>query len=140
MGWKKKIERARRLHRPSLKDWECDGLYEIFPAYVKSVLEEEQYQSLRTNGRPMAAHKSIPVLLDAKNTSQKQFAEDYEAKCIPAVITNIPNGHDLSQHESKDGRWSAVQNWQLDTLKSDSHLRNRFFKCGEDDDGKSVKV
>jgi len=31
------MRKAKRLHRPSLKDWECDGIYEKFPAFVESI-------------------------------------------------------------------------------------------------------
>ncbi|KAL3823176.1 hypothetical protein ACHAXA_010060 [Cyclostephanos tholiformis] len=39
MGWEESSARAKRLHRPSLRDWERDGLYSSFPAYASNVLD-----------------------------------------------------------------------------------------------------
>lgn len=121
------MERARRLHRPSLKNWQQDGLYEQFPEFQRSILERPPYehftlsQDLPTN---------IPVVLDSRAVSPDTFARDYEARNIPSVITGIPEQND----------WNAVEEWKFDALMKDEDLRNRYFKCGEDDDGRSVKV
>lgn len=144
MGWEKKMERARRLHRPSLKNWECDGLYEIFPNFVKGVLEEDSYQSYSvvTQG---AASEALPVVLDAKDLSQVEFADRYEAKEVPSILINIPEGHDASLSSQEGGgkgenKWPALKKWRLDKLEDDDDLRDRYFKCGEDDNGKSIKM
>lgn len=47
MGWKEKTDRAKRLHRPSLKDWSRDGLHSTFPRYAESVLRADPYRSFR---------------------------------------------------------------------------------------------
>ena len=39
MGWEESSARAKRLHRPSLRDWERDGLAHSFPAFASSVLD-----------------------------------------------------------------------------------------------------
>lgn len=104
---------------------------------------------------------TIPVRLDAKHTSPKEFHDGYEAKQIPTVITNIPQGYDVpgpppprhnsSLEEKKDSdngeddcpsphRWKALERWQLDKLQDDPDLRERALKCGEDDDERSIKM
>lgn len=125
MGWEEEFERARRLHRPSLNNWERDGLYESFPDYQQAILDRPQYEHfLLQESLP----KNIPVLLDGRSLSTDSFARNYEAKQIPCVITSIP------QH----GEWTAVHDWKLENLEED--YPDRFFKCGEDDDGRPVKV
>jgi histone arginine demethylase JMJD6 len=127
MGWRKKMQKARKLHRPSLKDWECDGLYDKFPQFVESLQHEK--------------NKEFPVILDAQTLTPQQFWDEYEAKCIPCIIRNIPNGYGdgPSSSSSAMSEWPAVQKWTFDALEK-SPLRERPFKCGEDDDGNSVKI
>lgn len=120
------MERARRLHRPSLKDWGQDGLYKVFPSYVDSL--PDHYEALLLPGVPHPA--SLPVVLDAHALDPQFFAETLEAKGIPCVIQNVPQAEG----------WSAPECWDLETLEKDDAIRNRYFKCGEDDDGKSIKV
>jgi hypothetical protein len=141
MGWRSKMERARRLHRPSLKNWEQDGLFLTFSAFVEALQREPNYQvtqlvttSSNHSPQPTTAASlppSLPVVLNADFVSPETFASQYEANEIPSVIQNIPNGPQP---------WSALRNWSLDVLGNDLDLRNRVFKCGEDDDGKSIKV
>lgn len=177
MGWKSKLERARRLHRPSLKDWKCDGLYETFPAFAQTILEQNNLEngscysssfSATNKGGPCV--ESLPVVLDAKHLSPVDFADNYEAKAIPCVIRNIPQGHDHDQthdgpsrstptdttivekeaaecrggggrHAFQKGEpWPAVRSWTANALEDDSDLKNRYFKCGEDDNEKSIKM
>eukprot|EP00978_Attheya_sp_CCMP212_P001405 scaffold2957_cov55-Attheya_sp.AAC.4 len=168
MGWKDKMESARRRHRPSLKNWECDGLQYTFPAFVQSILEEDSgYQTFEPFGR-VACQKthSIPAVLDAVNVSAREFMDHYEANAIPSVITNIPAGYDVpsppphptpvSSDEDSDrhssssksahtngshrAEWPALSRWTLDALENDPDLRNRTLKCGEDDDGRSIRI
>jgi histone arginine demethylase JMJD6 len=132
--WRKKMKRARRLHRPSLKNWEVDKLYKPFPSFAKDISESSgNYQSLLLSEN---APEQIPVVLDAKNLKKEDFWSKYEAKDIPCVIKSIPAGYDSAV---KTKEWGAVAKWTLDALQ-DSHLRKRVFKCGEDDDGNSIRV
>ena len=122
------MERARRLHRPSLSDWERDRLYEPFRDYVEAVNGVENYQAFLL---PSVPHPTgIPVVLDGRTLDIDLFTGTFEARGIPCVITHIPE---------VEG-WRAVRDWDLDALERDPILRNRYFKCGEDDDGKSIKV
>jgi len=143
MGWRKKLKKARQRHRPSLKDWECDGLYEDFPAFVRSLEPaSEQFRSFvpcQCSGESSSSALSttLPVALDAKTLTPEEFWKRYEGTCTPCVIHNIPAGYDGAEHT---GEWPAVRKWSLDQLDRSTELRERLFKCGEDDDGKSVKV
>jgi histone arginine demethylase JMJD6 len=135
MGWRKRLEKARKLHRPSLKDWASDGLSESFPAFAETIVNrgnKNQTFLLPDSKAP----QNLPVVLDAKFLSTKEF-HMYETSGIPCVIRSIPDGYDGGRFESE---WAASRYWSLEKLAADPDLRDRFFKCGEDDDGKSVKV
>lgn len=142
MGWKKKLRKAKKLHRPSLRDWECDGLYGQFPAFTKSIAApSEHYRSFllsshKPNEPPLP--KNLPMILDARTVDKDEFTSNYEAKEIPCVIKNIPYGYDGAQGEGE--RWAAIDNWLLPALDDSEDLRERVFKCGEDDDGHSIKI
>ena len=127
MGWEKKMDDARRGHRPSLDNWEQDGLYETFPAFQQSVLERSNCEAFCI---VPDAPKNIPAYVDGRTVSPDTFARDYEAKTVPCVITSIPECDE----------WAAVHDWDVSVLQADENMRNRYFKCGEDDDGKSIKV
>lgn len=155
MGWRKKLRKARQLHRPSLKNWECDGLYDDFPAFVKDLEpKSEHFRSFTpchnknkvssrygknhcgTTTAAVTPSCVIPVTLDARTLTPNDFWEKYEATSTPCIILNIPGGYDGAEFK---GEWPAVRKWDLLHLEQ-SALRERFFKCGEDDDGKKVKV
>jgi len=165
MPWEKEMERARRGHRPSLKNWERDGMYEKFPAFVRSIRQQQQQRSsdgddgdddkgiycmrwllLPTSSLPTSFSEdggsgsstksihppSLPVVLDGANLDHNFFASSLEAKGIPCIIRNIPLAEGWRCHSNKS--------WELSALYNDPLLRNRKFKCGEDDDGKSIRV
>ena len=125
MGWRQKAHRSKRLHRPSLKNWEVDGLYRKFPAFVHSILDRDRQSSIT----------DLPEIIDAHNVEPKEFWERYEAKGVPCLISNLLNGNDGAGHD-----WPALRRWDLDSLKSDHDLRSQLFKVGEDDDGRSIKM
>ena len=153
MPWQDKMERARRLHRPSLKDWQRDGMYEKFPVYVKELeannwndeicipsLSNNSNSSNGSNNYNNYNHHQqpppptgLPVRVDARRCDAEAFAMRYEATWTPCVISHVPNVQG----------WPAVHRWTLEALYDDeenNELRSRPFKCGEDDDGRSIKV
>ena len=106
----------------------------------------------------------IPARIDAKVIPPSEFHSKYEAKLVPTVITNIPQGFDVPpppptpspKHRNSPSSsspsssststttsihaWKALHEWSLDKLATHEELRERPFKCGEDDDGKSIKL
>lgn len=141
MGWREKAKRAKRLHRPSLKDWECDGYYRSFRDLRRSIeARNGTYESFvpfataaghSTSGASLPGGPAIPAIIDAGQVSPKEFHRSVEGPGIPAVIKGIPE---------REG-WPACRRWaDLDALEADPDLRDRMFKVGEDDDGKSVKL
>lgn len=171
------MRKAKAKHRPELDDWECDGLYEVFPSYVNGLSDDyeafipsQQHGSSSSSGLhasssslvaknssvnngssgatpstmdaaapapPTVIPEEIPIVLNAETLTPQQFATDYEAKKVPVVIRNIPNGHDGGKEAAP---WIATQRWGFFNLENDPELRERPFKCGEDDDGNSVKI
>lgn len=79
---------------------------------------------------------NLPVKLDAAHTTKDEFCR-YEIDCIPCVITNIPNGYDGGKFV---GKWPGMDKWQLDALSDDDTLLDRRFKCGEDDDERTIRI
>lgn len=169
MGWEERINRARELHRPSLKDWECDGLYNVFPEFASDLIHhrDRDYESFVGAEQGACCHGGIsitklPVLLDAASLPAQEFWDRYESTEIPCVIRGIPQGsrnqeihhnnnnndnptRDSTSEETSAATrnteaWPAIQNWTFEGLRNNSDLRDCFFKCGEDDDGHSVKV
>ena len=96
----------------------------------------------------------------------------YEAKCIPVVIRNVPFGASTSDgndrgnastmhgggesdeeekkecdsnftggnSRSQSRQWPAVHKWTVESLLNDPELSERNFKCGEDDDGYTIRI
>ena len=137
-NWRKKMQRARRLHRPSLKDWEQDGMVESFPPYFQEMQAQENYQCFVADDETSETQprRNIPEVLDAMTLTTEEFYR-YELESIPAVIRNIPAGYDGGKSVDP---WPAQENWKLTALEQNYRLLNRRFKCGEDDDGKSIKI
>lgn len=136
MGWRKKMKKAKRLHRPSLKNWERDGLYACFPSFVDSIrAPSEQYRSFIIAGDKVP--RNLPVIIDARTVTPEQFWRDYEATETPCVIRNIPQGFDGGVATPE---WPGNRKWPLQELRRNPELSERCFKCGEDDDGDSIKV
>jgi len=162
------MRKAKRLHRPSLKDWECDGIYEKFPAFVESISSpQDQYRSFilsrddnchqRDGGgnRPGDASggttftssispppRNLPMILDGKTVTREDFAANFEATETPCVIRNVPAGYDGAPDGASAAiePWPALERWRFGALKKSGDLGERVFKCGEDDDGDSIKV
>jgi histone arginine demethylase JMJD6 len=185
--WEEKASKAKKLHRPSLKNWACDGFYhKKFPAFVRSIEHRDsQFEQFapKVNGnvnvKPATAstsdvdvdvnvaelsscthfHPSVPVVVDASTMTPTEFHSKIEAKRLPSVIRQIPTqdpGHrhaelstsstnaNVNEHEHTSTHtkpWEALEKWTLDALGDAScELRERSFKCGEDDDENSIRM
>ena len=135
------------------------------------------------SGGPAAAEGGLsetmmyPVVLDASQTSPREFHERYEAKCIPVVIRNVPHGASSSnasrinrddhndmmmmeeekkecdghhqtynsnshtyQTNNNNKEWPAIHRWAFDALAIDPQLSHCALKCGEDDDGYTIRM
>jgi len=136
MGWERELKRARKLHRPSLRDWSADGLKDVFPQYLHTLDGESlQYQCFKPCEEVTPAH--IPACLDARDVTAERFFDEFEINEIPCVIRGIPEGHDSGRATKP---WPACKNWAIENLKEDDELLDRMYKCGEDDEGYKVKV
>ncbi|GKY92405.1 hypothetical protein MPSEU_000211100 [Mayamaea pseudoterrestris] len=137
MGWRERMEKAKRDHRPELKDWGADRLWKTFPAWrdALNASPSEEFKSFQFSHDE--APRNYPIILDARILTVADFHENYEAKEYPCLIKNIPAGYEGG---SLVGPWKAVDKWRLEALKKDEGIMNRKFKCGEDDDGDNIRV
>lgn len=156
MGWREKAHRAKRLHRPTLKDWTRDGWSESFPGYASPFIEgHDAYCYFKVGASSSAAdgvHEvkwtvddyranngtigddnvneekmMIPAVLDAKDTPPELFHSKYEARCIPVVIRDVPYGVHCNQQQQH------VQN-QTDRHNNEGHFQEEKKEC---DDGRT---
>jgi histone arginine demethylase JMJD6 len=158
MGWRKKIARAKKRHRPSLKDWECDGLYERFPEFAQALPDRSALifpstsssssssasattaaGAVPADGVPglssgvMAIHQyqqNLPVRLDAKTLTLATFRSQYESNSIPCLIDHIPAGYDDTTFSGT--AWPAVQKWTLQKFEQPQPQEEEEQKIVED--------
>jgi len=131
MEWREKLDKAKKLHRPSHKDWTCDGFYNTFPSYLRSIESKHSlYESFAPSDGDVNYLPDLPIVVAASTLSRDQFIRDIEEKNVPAIIRQIPVCE----------KWEACEKWKLDNLLKDKELCERRFACGEDDNGHSIKV
>ncbi|CAM9115491.1 unnamed protein product, partial [Chrysoparadoxa australica] len=118
--WMKRLRKAKKLHRPSLKDWGRDG-------YAPGGRKSSSFEQLASQ-RHLERHGQI-ACVDQNEISQQEFWDQFERPGIPCIIRNV----------AENEGWAAQRTWTLDQLKK-SKVRRVKMKCGEDDDGYSVKV
>ncbi|TMW69603.1 hypothetical protein Poli38472_001759 [Pythium oligandrum] len=64
----------------------------------------------------------------ARDLTVARFIQEYEKPFVPLIIEGIPE---------TEG-WGAVENWTLKKLRK--NCKRAMLKCGEDDDGKSIRM
>ncbi|XP_064634471.1 bifunctional arginine demethylase and lysyl-hydroxylase JMJD6-like isoform X2 [Lineus longissimus] len=109
---RKRVKEAKKKARPELS--EKHGWYRLDLA--------------NTFDTSLSAVKDLDNVprIDALKVSHSEFVDKWEKVYRPCVITN-------DQLE-----WRATSKWTLEKLTK--KYRNQRFKCGEDDDGYSVKM
>jgi len=141
--WFRRMMKAQKDHRPTLKDWDHDGFghqsrrERDFKKFVREVTKDPVKRGLNDitlPDRDASAEKLMSTSLIDRISCQDMdvptFFECYESKNIPLVITGIPEAE----------KWTSWTNgeWTLDSLRES--YGKRLFKCGEDDDGYAIKI
>lgn len=128
-NWSKRIKKAQRLHRPELKDWECDGLYRKFPFYVQELYQQPIQESLKKkkNKRYYFVHpcqaqhpQSQFLCFELEQQNHQQF--------------HVVDGHNRSSCYSDDAHRNCHQTDEYDcrydhaSYSHDTSNRNNMFK------------
>ena len=115
--WERRANECKKKHRPKLRDWERDGF---------ATTRAADFMRLKEIYTTPEVDRCIDRI-KASELSVEDFIKSYEMKSIPCIISDIPT------HEN----WKAARYWNFDSFR---HIKDRYFKVGEDDDGYSVKV
>ncbi|CAM9688404.1 unnamed protein product, partial [Choristocarpus tenellus] len=132
--WEKRMREAKRKHRPRLRDWEREGFGvegSQAAAAFESLAGDDAWEKAEGVSRAKISRER------REDLPPHEFWERYERREVPVVISGIP------RHEGwkTDERWTWECLGKRTTLTSWIHRYSECkLKCGEDDDGYSVKV
>lgn len=121
----RRIERAKRLHRPSFKshDWYKEALCRYFVEYREGLEDCSSFSAATCSTGAELPH--------AVRFFYYNEISGIDKLAGPCVIRDIP----------KYENWRAIKSWpELLSSGENSKYRDRKYKCGEDDDGYKVKV
>jgi len=107
---------AKSRHRPRLKNWARDGYATC--RFEEFLALEEICDCGETIER-----------VNCGDLNPERFAMDYEATSTPVIVRGVP--------ESEG--WAASE-WSYDRFLLDPALCSLRMKCGEDDDGGTIRV
>ncbi|VDM71323.1 unnamed protein product [Strongylus vulgaris] len=126
----RRIEEAKRKARPELINfgWDTLCLADKFsiPDFKDNIARYFLHQPkiiLADNGVILM---KLMFRIDGSKLSLEEFREKYERPRVPCIITGLTND------------WEAHKKWNVSRISR--KYRNQRFKCGEDDDGYSVKL
>lgn len=125
--WERRMEKAKKGHRPSLKNWSRDGFAttrrEEFHR-LRRLRKEDEFTGVVNPLYPIREVECV----DIRSTNLEQFRTRFENPYLPCIIRGVPQAEN----------WKAVENWNMRSLKR--KYKDHLFKCGEDDDGYKIKV
>lgn len=107
----RRMGRAKRKHRPELGSWSEQGYHAQWPELKRALLQQFPHPK-----------STAPI----SRMSQMEFGLNKASFSKPCVVVDCTD------------QWPAKTKWRFDLLQR-AHKRERV-RCGEDDDGASVKV
>lgn len=110
--WQRRIEYCKRKHRPSLRRWDREGFASARSGDFEALTQ---------------CQGSGVDRVHCSQLSPEEFVQRYEARNLPVIIDGVPEAEE----------WHA-RHWTFEDLRR--RYKDRRFKCGEDDDGYSLKV
>ncbi|KAI6175717.1 JmjC domain-containing protein [Aphelenchoides bicaudatus] len=108
---RKRVQAVKAKARPELND--C--------GWEPYRLAESNSLNFNINSSPDTIQR-----VDCSTLTLEEFRERYEKPGIPVILTNVTKN------------WAANEKWTIPRLYK--KYRNQKFKCGEDDEGYSVKM
>mmetsp|Transcript_758 Transcript_758/g.1590 ORF Transcript_758/g.1590 Transcript_758/m.1590 type:complete len:209 (-) Transcript_758:412-1038(-) len=120
MGWESAMDDAKKGHRPKLKNWSRDGF---------ATDRAADFEALASRLHKNEGSARCQVMVEqASSMTTEMFVTKYEATNTPVLIKGVVD----------EEEWPASRRWTLERLKED--FRDRKLKCGEDDDGYTIRV
>lgn len=137
--WERRLEEAKKRHRPKLKHWDKDGFYttrrndfsmlksdsnvrnnirDLKSCPSSSRKNSDNSSSSRNSDRnydrspDVSSHANIHSIdrISCKEMTPSEFISYYEKECLPVIIGDIP----------KEEHWPAVNSWNFNRTRDSS--------------------